>query len=178
MQPRHPISTAALPSVCRPGCPRLQVCPGWGSPCHAAQAPSPLDGKRWARGEARAPRARGPPPEALPSPNHLHHWHLVSGAYSTSLSLTVSLYPQKKLKIADGVYIPTHHHHLVLSLTAGGDVRGGADSDRAALICQAWLEEGLSEPYSHVHHGSNGGPAPQYPSLGEFPYPLSRQGAR
>lgn len=49
-------------------------------------------------------------------------------------------------------------------------------SSNQAPICQAWLEEGLSEPYSHVHQ--SGGPAPQYPSLGEFPFPLFRWGAK
>lgn len=52
-------------------------------------------------------------------------------------------------------------------------VTGPPPSSRVTPICWAWLEEGLAEPYSHVDQF--GGPAPQYPFLGEFPYAVFRE---
>ena len=120
--------------------PAYKVCaPGWGeswegkglrtthqaAPPHTAltaQAPSPSQTGEWGRGLGRPvlksqPRrpSQGP---AFPK-HHLHHWHFLVnlGKYSTSLSLTASLYPQRKLKIADGLlhlHPPLNHHHLFL----------------------------------------------------------------
>lgn len=47
---------------------------------------------------------------------------------------------------------------------------------QSSPICQASFKEGLAKPYPHVHQFR--GPAPQYLSLGEFPYPLFRWGAK
>lgn len=114
------LQASHLPSILKPGSyvPSLHLCSGLGEraqglhspnqPARASSQPRPLPQTRQKKGREGVGKAsawRGPGTEHLRAPpcKYLHHWHFLVnlGQYSTSLSLTASLYPQRKLKIAD-----------------------------------------------------------------------------
>lgn len=114
---------------------------------------------------------------------NLHHWHLLVnlGKYSTSLSLTASLYPLRKLKIADWflhLHQPFNHHHLFIFQSDCRRQSMKEDSGQKTVTgslfvpnCQVWKEESLSEPYFHVHQFWGARP-PTSISGGSSPFPL------
>lgn len=150
MQPRHPISTGRGPPLNAGGpvSPAHRGAQGWGSPAMAAQTPSPgpFPVRQEEMGESlRRPGLHQPQSHrhgALPFPHSTSTTGILVnlGTYSTSLSLTVNLYPQRKLKIADGflhLYPPLHHHHVSQSDCRRRRVRG--DSRQEAVTEQPEL---------------------------------------